>query len=156
MKTLPERLKIKAQMISLGEKIALGSDSAIMLESAAELDRLNTAIKWEQNRAERIGTHGPNCHTWGPSHYECAMRVIDEQLGENKNLLAAHIECANHFDQLKEDYNKYKADAERYVFLSNYLVGDRTDLDDQCVAARTKSELDIVIDAALAAQGEAK
>jgi hypothetical protein len=53
----------------------------------AELTRLNKALTWEQNRAERIGTHGPGCHTWGPAHYECLLRVNAELVDALKELV---------------------------------------------------------------------
>lgn len=44
-----------------------------------EVARLNKALTWEQNRAERIGTHGPGCHLWGDRHYECLLRKFNEE-----------------------------------------------------------------------------
>ena len=45
----------------------------------AEIQRLTSCLKWEQNRADRIGTHGPGCEEWGPAHYECALRAIERK-----------------------------------------------------------------------------
>jgi hypothetical protein len=52
-----------------------------------EVERLNKALQWEQNRAERIGTHGPGCHTWGSQHYECLLRVNAELVEALKELV---------------------------------------------------------------------
>jgi hypothetical protein len=43
-----------------------------------EIERLNKAIKWEQNWLSRIGTHSEGCWQWGPTHYQCALRHIEE------------------------------------------------------------------------------
>lgn len=43
----------------------------------AENERLNQCLRYEQHREGRIGTHGPNCHTWGLQHYECALAKLE-------------------------------------------------------------------------------
>ena len=50
----------------------------LMCEAADEIERLNKAIKWEQNWLSRIGTHSEGCWQWGPTHYQCALRHIEE------------------------------------------------------------------------------
>jgi hypothetical protein len=49
-----------------------------MTEDEKEIERLRTALRYEENRFQRIGTHGPDCWKWGPSHYECALRHTKE------------------------------------------------------------------------------
>jgi hypothetical protein len=62
---------------------------------AAELERLNKALHWQQNRAERIGTHGPGCHAWGASHYECLLRVNAELVGALADVMFRHVPFTN-------------------------------------------------------------
>ena len=53
------------------EKIRLGIESA-------EIDRLKQQIRYQDQRDGRIGTHSPTCYSFGPHHYECALRKIEE------------------------------------------------------------------------------
>lgn len=41
---LPKRLRIKAGVMSMGEKIAWGSDTELMYEAANEIERLRNII----------------------------------------------------------------------------------------------------------------
>ena len=68
-------------------------------DAANEIERLNKALTWEQNRAGRIGTHGPGCHTWGSQHYECLLRVNTELVEACKAALSddqPYIEKGEH------------------------------------------------------------
>ena len=62
-------------------------DYGICDDAADEIERLRDALRYEENRSNRIGTHGDGCYSWGPSHYECAMREIERlrnELGEKE------------------------------------------------------------------------
>ena len=55
-----------------GDKTAqAGADEIERLR--AEIERLNSCLRYEQHRADRVVTHGPGCETWGPAHYECVV-----------------------------------------------------------------------------------
>jgi len=60
-------------------------------------------MKWEENYASRIGTHGPGCHMWGPSHYVCAMNKLEEV--SKGNAMYEHVRTLSphQFEQLCAD-----------------------------------------------------
>jgi len=45
-------------------------------DALSENERLKRALKYQDDREGHIGTHGPDCWSWGPRHYECALRHI--------------------------------------------------------------------------------
>ena len=47
-------------------------------EAMVEIDRLKQQIRYQDQRDGRIGTHSPICYAFGPHHYECALRKIEE------------------------------------------------------------------------------
>ena len=47
-------------------------------DALTETERLRRELKYQEDRDGWIGTHGPECYTYGPRHYECALRRIKE------------------------------------------------------------------------------
>ena len=45
-------------------------------DALAENERLKRELKYQDARENHIGTHSPECWSWGPRHYECAIRHI--------------------------------------------------------------------------------
>ena len=84
--------------------------SACIRTQHAEIERLTSCLKWEQNRADRIGTHGPGCEKWGPAHFECALRAI-----ERKDALLRQALEALEFDMSKFAFSAYYAAREEAV-----------------------------------------
>jgi len=56
---------------------ALEQQAAQIAEKDAEIARLKSALKRQEDREGRVGTHSPDCHKFGPSHYDCALRQIE-------------------------------------------------------------------------------
>ena len=54
-----------------------------------EIERLTKALHYEQHWLSRIGTHGPECWRWGPSHYDCAVKKIKDAEKSEDTLLKA-------------------------------------------------------------------
>ena len=54
-------------------------------DALAENERLRRALNYQDDRENNwIGTHGPDCWSWGPKHYECALRHINSMTDDGK------------------------------------------------------------------------
>lgn len=80
---------LEAQNAAIDLSGALTTSGNVNKGLLEEIERLNKAIKYEQHRADRIGTHGPGCEMWGPQHYECSIRKLKEQQDSMERVLKA-------------------------------------------------------------------
>ena len=45
-------------------------------DAQAENERLKRELKYQDAQEAHIGTHSPECWSFGPKHYDCAIRHI--------------------------------------------------------------------------------
>ena len=72
-----EHFLAMAHLEDLCTNAAMADVLAHIDSQAAEIERLKNELRYQEARDGRIGTHSTDCYTFGPSHYECALREIE-------------------------------------------------------------------------------
>ena len=60
-------------------------------DALSENERLRKKLKYQEDREGWIGTHGPDCWSYGPRHYDCAIRHINDMATE-KTMMTDNVE----------------------------------------------------------------
>ena len=53
-------------------------------DALSENERLKSRLKYQEDREGWVGTHGPDCWSYGPRHYDCAIRHINAMTDDGK------------------------------------------------------------------------
>lgn len=82
-----------AREVAWGQAIGMPTDVPQYVkettdELLANILRLKNELRYQEARDGRIGTHSTDCYTFGPSHYECALRQIERLKSDADQMLA--------------------------------------------------------------------
>ena len=73
---------------ALAENDKLSKANAYLVNATAfalaEVTTLKKRLTYQDDREGWIGTHSPECWTFGPRHYECALRHINSITDDGK------------------------------------------------------------------------
>ena len=73
---------------ALAENDKLSKANAYLINATAfalaEVATFKKRLKYQDDREGHIGTHGPDCWSYGPKHYECAIRHINSMTDDGK------------------------------------------------------------------------